>query len=879
MSTVDPDDGPDDSLDDSPDDSLDAAAPQADPVRTLGVVERVKRALAYALLDGGERLWDRRWIERTCRPLLEALLSEGGMSEEMTFRIHAASEHLEGIDAAPWFERKAPLEAAQEHLLALDLPPESLLFESLIPRGGLIEVEDVPEEKPEPRSRGRKTRGKKTRGRKQRQSAPPPEAKPKAAPPPPPPPPSFALGHPDHTGRSIGELTVDGRAAPQPLLDALAARGTCTIAELISLPPVEHERLTPLDSAEPLPEGGEVAVVGEVRARWTRLSPTGRVEEVFLASDDRVYRCRWSGELPGSLARVRPGTSLVLVGELLLTDDGPVIYEPIPWRRDSRGVVRRPIYGVKGVNQDALRRLIRGALEAFAGVVTDPLPQRVIRDGRVFAIDKALRALHIPDAGFSRSRDRFVFEELFLHQLNCASRKPTRLRGNAVKLSHEAVGQLQILHGVVLDDSQEEAFNEIRRDLRRPQAMNRLLQGDVGAGKSLVALLAAVMVASDRAQVLFLAPDALAADHRFLFAEPLLRSVGIMPQLLTKPATAGQLDAIKRGNAQLIFATHAIVEQGLPEFKKLGLVIVEERDAFGVIDREKLIQRSTYPDLLLTTSVPIPSSLVFTVFQDYTLSVIDLPTVQHVETRVGDQDAREPIYERVREQLANGRQGYVVFPLIEGRDLISLEKARQLSRSLATEAFPGARVAIYHGSMSREDRIRVFEDFQQRRIDLLLATTTIEDAPEVSNATALVIEYADRFDLVRLHRLRGYVSKGSFPGYCGLLMSDAPKADARERIDLVAREQDGFAIAEQDRLARGDDALLGELAGDVPAFEWADAARDRELLLRARRVAFSVLGQDPQLRQQTHRGIAELIGAPVTPAARRSRRRGRRRRR
>jgi len=575
---------------------------------------------------------------------------------------------------------------------------------------------------------------------------------------------------------------------------------------------------------------------------------------------------------------VTPGTELVLVGDLSLSEDGAVLYEPITWRQDKRGAVRRPVYNIQGVDQDALRRLIRVALDTYGDVIIEALPSRIQREGRVTVLGRALRTLHVPDVGINRSRDRFVFEELFLHQLGCASRKPTRLRGGASKLSHEAVGQLQLLHSITLDDSQEKAFNDIRRDLRRNQAMSRLLQGDVGAGKSQVALLSAVIVASDRAQVLFLAPDALAAEHRFLFAEPMLRSVGIMPQLLTEETTSAEMDAIKRGTAQCIFATHALLETGLPEFKKLGLVVVEERDAFGVVDREKLARGNTHPDLLVTTSVPIPSSLVFTVFQDYTLSIIDIPAVQHVETHVGAQDVRESVYERTREQLASGRQGYIVFPLIDGRDLIPLEKARQLAQSLASEAFPNARIATYHGSMSREERIRVFEDYQQRRIDLLLATTIIEDAAEVANATAMVIEYADRFDLVRLHRLRGYVSKGSYPGYCGLLLTDAPTPDAMKRINLIAREQDGFAIAEQDRLVRGDEALLGQMVDDVPDFKWADPAKDRDLLLRARRVAFSVLGQDPQLRQQNHRAIAEKIGAPVQASARRSRRRGRRRR-
>ncbi len=864
-----------------------AFATTTDPTRVVSAIDRVRRALRYATGDGGALLWRVHNTERICAPLLEAVLATHGISEDRAFRVHGALEHLRGVDELPWHERLEPLSQALALLEGEELPPQALLLETLIPRGELIETVDLPPEaaepEPEPSARGRNKR-KKVRSKKA--PAPPPEPEVEEEPPEPPPPlPTFPLDHPEHTGRSIGELAARGMGAPQPLLDALAARGVCTVADLLRLAPEDHDRLTALDPEAPLPEEGEVAVTGEIAARWTSFSPAGRAEELFLRQGERVFVCRWRGAAPEDIAALAVGEALTVVGDLGLDEDQrPRLYEPLRWIADSRGAVRRPIYDLEGADEAGLRRLMRAALNGFADQLEEPLPSRVLRDGRMPELGEAFKVLHVPSASPRRSLERFIFEELFLHQLGSAARKPTKLRGTAHPITHEVVSQLQLLHGIELSDSQLKAFDDIRRDLRRAQAMTRLLQGDVGAGKSVVALLAAVLVSSARSQVLFLAPDAQAAEHRFLFAEPLLRSVGVVPQLLLDPDNESQIDAIRRGASQVIFAPHSLADSPLPEFRKLGLVVVEERDNFGVIDRGNLAQRGVHPDLLVTTTVPIPTSLVFTVFQDYTLSIIDVPAVQQVETRVGSQEGRDAIYARVREQLESGRQAYVVFPLIEGRDLIGLTKARQLAQSLANEAFPGFRIATYHGAMPREERIRVFDDFQHRRIDLLLATTTIEDAPEVANATAMVIEYADRYDLVRLHRLRGYVSKGNFPGFCGLLLSESPRPEARELVDLVAREQDGYAIAERDRLNRGDEALLGELTRDVPSFTWADTARDRELLLRARRVAFSVLGQDPQLRQNTHRSIANMVGIqsrPVAKAAsnRRGRRRTRRRRR
>ena len=269
-------------------------------------------------------------------------------------------------------------------------------------------------------------------------------------------------------------------------------------------------------------------------------------------------------------------------------------------------------------------------------------------------------------------------------------------------------------------------------------------------------------------------------------------------------AAGAQLDAIRRGAAQVIFSTHALAREGLPEFRKLSLVIVEERDAFGAVSRAALMQKNNQPDLLVTTSVPIPTSLVVTVFNDYDLSIIDRPAVQHVETVAGEQSVRQEVFTRIQGLIDAGRQAYMVFPMVNGHDLITLEKAHQLANSLATEAFPGCRVAAYHGAMTREERFRIFEDFQHRRIDILMSTTVIEDAPGVANATAMIIEYADRFDLVRLHRLRGHVSQGHFPGFCGMLLSREPSEEGSRLVELVAREQDGFTIAEEDRLVRGD---------------------------------------------------------------------------
>ncbi len=790
------------------------------------MVTRVLRTLRYVLREDGYHVWRHRHVEATCRPLVLRAL-ERDLPTAVREPLEEASNRLAGIDARRWADRLEPLQEAVALLESFESGPPPL---DIPPRARLLSMPD--EAAPPPKDQG----------------APRPQRARR-----------LPLHHPQGTGRGVAELA----GATPPVVEALAAVGVQTIAQLLLRAPIAYDELALTGEDEPLEDGARVALQGTVRARYTRLAPSGRSVEVLLECQGRPVNLSWADALPEDLVRVAAGDALVVVG-LVELEDGPVLHAPMRWRVDGRGLVRVPRYGIDGVDDEQLHRLLRGALTPLEGTLTDPLPGLALKQGRVPGLATALMDLHVPAKGVHAVRRRFAFEELVVHQLKLSASQPARLRGLAHAVGHDLVSQLQAQHGLELDDAQELCFSEIRRDLSRSLAMTRLLQGDVGSGKSVVALMSAVMVAQAKGQVLYLAPDRLAAEHRFLFAEPILRAAGLVPRLLEGELTSGHADAIKRGTTQLVVATHELLDQGLPEFRKLGLVIVEERGSFGIVDREQLVQKGVHPDLLVTTAVPIPTSLVFTLYSDYELSVIDTPSCQQVETLVGGAEVRDEAYGRLRAHLDAGRQAYVVFPYLNDREIVDLAGARQLAAALSKEAFSGARVAVYHGSMSREERVRVFDDFQHRRIDVLLATTVIEDAPEVANATAMLVEQADRFDLTRLHRLRGHVALGRSAGVCAMVVSGDPDAAGQGHIDTVASEQDGFAIAERDRLARGDEALLGERLSDLPVFAFADPVRERSLLLQARRTAFAIRKRDPQLRQQAHRELSAMVdGRPL----------------
>lgn len=663
---------------------------------------------------------------------------------------------------------------------------------------------------------------------------------------PPPPPEPLPLGHPEGTGQP---LSVLGLADPEDL-EALESAGVHSVADLLCQPPVQQLRVArgELDGSS---REGAAVWRGRVLSRSLRLSGHGRLWELALAMHGEVrLACRWVGRVPRGWAQWEVGAEVGVVGTLIDTDDGLVLYQGEPVGIDGRGSGVLPEYDIPDVDDVLVRDLVAAALERYAGDLEDILPASLLEAQRLLPIDEALRDAHFPANASGRGRVRMAFEELLLLQIGVAWRagKGQVERGQSHKALHDGVGQLEHQHSISLDDAQEAAFCEIRRDLLRPRPMVRLLQGDVGAGKGLVALFSAVVVANNGGQVAVVAPDALAAERRFLYAESLLRSIGITALYVGDAPDHAQLDAIRRGEAQVVYGTAQILLSDLG-WKRLGLVIAEERGPYGTVTPGTIRTKGTRPDLLVITRAPIPSSLACTVFGDFDVSVVAAAERPRVHVEVMAATEREKAYGHLRTLLAAGRQAYVAFPVQDGRDLLSVQDALRMAKALQAEFLEGAKVGVYCSAMSREERSRVFDDFQHRRIDVLVCTTFIEDAPPVANAAGLVVEYADLNDMIRLHRLRTHVAYGNAPGLCCFVMSDSSHAAAREHAELVAGEVDGFRLAELDLQNRGPAALLGERAAEMPEFLWADPPRDRELLLRARAEAFRMIDGEPELRR------------------------------
>ena len=517
-----------------------------------------------------------------------------------------------------------------------------------------------------------------------------------------------------------------------------------------------------------------------------------------------------------------------------------------------------PVYErIGSVTTKQLRRLVHGVLRQLPTALEDPLPAALRRRHALPERREALWAAHFPAAETSLqllnrfrapAQTRLIFEELFLFQLGLGlrrramaeERKPRRIRvDDTIRRSALAVLPFRLTAG------QKTALRAIVDDMRRPRPMNRLLQGDVGCGKTIVALLAALVVMENGLQVAFMAPTELLAEQHYLSIGRVLAASRFRVTSLTgstgAKAKRDAVTAIETGAADLVVGTHALVQREV-RFRELGLAVIDEQHRFGVLQRATLRDKGRRPDVLVMTATPIPRTLALTSYGGLDVSVIrDLPPGRRrVKTKVEPESRRDAVYEFVGRRLREGRQAYVVFPLVEESDKIDLKAATTMAETLAG-LFPDHAVGLLHGRMRPEERDAVMRRFEAGEVPLLVSTTVVEVGVDVPNATVMVIEHAERFGLAQLHQLRGRVGRGPHQSYCRLLYQGPLSEMARARLKAVAGSTDGFEIAEQDLQLRGPGEMLGTRQSGVPTLRVADLIRDHALMETARREAFAAL--------------------------------------
>ena len=521
-----------------------------------------------------------------------------------------------------------------------------------------------------------------------------------------------------------------------------------------------------------------------------------------------------------------------------------------------------PVYPLtEGLYQGTIRRIIYQALDKFLPVVTDVLPTEVLDRRDLVDEACALRNIHFPESmeALQAARYRLVYEEFFLLQLALALRKQNITAdkpGIQFAVTPEATKAFYESLPFEMTAAQKRVIREIEQDMSRPTSMNRLLQGDVGSGKTVVAVAAMMVALHNGYQAAIMAPTEILAEQHYLVLRQMLDGLGIKIELLTGSLTAKEKrqakERIASGEAQIAIGTHALI-QGDVEFQRLGLGVIDEQHRFGVLQRAAIREKGWNPDVLVMTATPIPRTLALTVYGDLDLSVIDEmpPGRQPIRTHWKTADQREQVYDGARKLVGQGRQIYVVCPLIEESEKLQAKAATELAERLKSEVFSESVLAVLHGQMKPSEKDDVMRRFRDGEIQVLVSTTVIEVGIDVPNACVMLIEDAERFGLSQLHQLRGRVGRGEHQSFC-VLVADPRTDEGRDRLDVMARTNNGFEIAEEDLRIRGPGEFYGTRQSGLPSLRIANILRDVDILEKAREDAFALVKADPDLRAPQH---------------------------
>jgi len=650
--------------------------------------------------------------------------------------------------------------------------------------------------------------------------------------------------------------------------EAFQRMGIATVEDLLYHIPHRYLDATTVTPIAKATIGREVTLVGRVVSK--AVVPTRRRLRIFRAvirDSSGIVECAWPGQ--AYLDRVIKQGQLLLVtgpvkhyhGRQVVPKEQVVLAEPDDEEREDdvgRGMVL-PVYpATEGLSHRQIRRLISDHLDQMLECVDDTLPAGVSSTIDILPLKQALLALHRPASPGSAEpgRRRLAFDELFDLQLVVARARylaTAAQKGTRFEIKKELTSALKDALPFELTAGQRKAIREIAGDMASADRMHRLLMGDVGTGKTVVALFAMLLAMENDYQAVFMAPTELLAEQHATTISTLLAPLGIVPELLVGRLSQGEKQSIRErigdGRARIIVGTHALIQERT-NFWRLGLAVIDEQHRFGVEQRAALIEKGEVPDVLLLSATPIPRTLALTLYGDLDISTLRQKPVVHrpVKTGVRSSNDRAAIYGFLQEQCKLGRQAFVVYPVIEESERVDLKAATTMAAELEKRLAP-LSVGLVHGRVKAEERDVVMRRFRDGDLDVLVATTVIEVGIDVPNATVMLIEHPERFGLAQLHQLRGRVGRGSAEGHCILLTDDY---GAASRLKQFARTSDGFRIAELDLKERG----IGELAGVRQSggfnLRYADLAIDDDLVRAARQAALGIIHADPDLSNKAN---------------------------
>ncbi len=647
--------------------------------------------------------------------------------------------------------------------------------------------------------------------------------------------------------------------------------GIGTIRDALYYLPYRYEDRSALKKICQLTYGARETVMGHVVSSSIRNTPgkNFRIFELVINDGSGILKGKWFNQ-PFMRNTFAIGRTVLLSGTVKKNPyhgigfemDNPE-YEIISDEDDISIHLRRivPVYRVTaGLSVRQMRSIMFRILSTVRDGIPDPLPRRIRDTCTLTELNLALQRVHFPDTGSdvdllnnfrSPFHRRLAFDELFLLQLGLAALKRGILsqKGIAFRPSGLLLEKFLATLPFQLTRAQERVYDAICGDMKRACPMNRLIQGDVGCGKTIIAVIAMLTAAESGYQSALMAPTEILAEQHYLTLYPMMERLGLNICLLTGSSRDRPLDHISSGRMDIIVGTHSLIQEGIT-FGKLGLVIIDEQHRFGVMQRMRLRQKGAQPDVLVMTATPIPRTLAISLFGDFDCSVVDeFPPGRHpVKTLLFRSDQKEPVYRLIRDEVQKGRQVYVVYPIIEDSDKTDLKSAIR-GKQAFERIFPEMRIGLMHGRMNTREREEIMESFRSGDIDILVCTTVIEVGVDVPNASLMLIIHAERFGLSQLHQLRGRIGRGPYESLCILLAYPPQSEEAVRRLDIMVKSNDGFVIAEEDLKIRGPGEFFGQRQSGMPDLRVADLIRDAGLLADARREAFAVVQEDPDLME------------------------------
>lgn len=650
----------------------------------------------------------------------------------------------------------------------------------------------------------------------------------------------------------------------------LKEHGVLTLEDLIYLFPRRYLDRTTVKPLREVHEGEETTILGkitkveEIRGKRSRFIAT-------VSDGSGLIQCIWFKSLHIWRRAFKTGDSFAFFGKIgyfrglqMVHPEFDRIDSDGNWNSLNTGTIV-PIYPsseklrLGGLQSRTMRRFIQNSIAVYGELIKESLPDSVINNNKLISLPDALRFIHSPESTdeLQQAQKRLKFDEFFYLELILALRRQ-KMHTLAEGIAFAEIGDKtrKLIENLPFEmtNAQKRVCREIWEDMRSPMPMNRLIQGDVGSGKTIVAVIAMLMAIENGYQAAMMAPTEILAEQHFHNINGLLEELGIRTVILLggqpKKVRDQYLGEIQTGVAQVIVGTHAIIQEKV-QFKKLGIGIIDEQHRFGVVQRGELQKKGKKPDVLVMTATPIPRTLSMTVYGDLDVSIIDeLPKGRKpIRTVWRPSKARKEIYHYIRDELVQGAQAYIVFPLVEESEKIDLRAATEFYDKVKKSFFDQFEIGLLHGRLKSAEKDAVMAKFKSGKTQLLVATTVIEVGVDVPNATIMAIEHAERFGLTQLHQLRGRVGRGDKESICILIAETPMNSEARRRINTMCETNDGFKIAEVDLEIRGPGEFLGTKQSGLPDFKIGDIITDADILEQARDEAFLTVEDEVLLQQ------------------------------